>query len=161
MLHRGGNILPFVPALLQLSSDFGGGISRPSLGGVEGDDAHRTASRISISRYVPSSSSVRRQARPTQTPKASSSTRYMSWSASCGTIDGERCILYSRCNADAARRPSITKTERPRSANLLQMPRGLMCKLRQRGRNYGGPAGSRGIDPSMQPPPAQQLLGRS
>src|SRR5258708_21535297 len=47
----------------------------------------------------------------------------------------------------------ITKTERPRSANLLQMPRGLMCKLRQRGRDYGGPAGSRGIDPSLQPLP--------
>ena len=29
-----------------------------------------------------------------------------------------------------------------------------MCKLRQRGRSYGGPAGSRGIDPSLQPPPA-------
>ena len=28
-----------------------------------------------------------------------------------------------------AGRPSITKTERRRSANLLQMPRGLMCKL--------------------------------
>ncbi len=49
--------------------------------------------------------------------------------------------------------PSITKTERPRSANLLQMPRGPMCKLRQRGRGYGGPAESRGIDPSLQPPP--------
>ena len=31
---------------------------------------------------------------------------------------------------DRAGRPSITKTERLRSANLLQMPRGLMCKLR-------------------------------
>lgn len=49
--------------------------------------------------------------------------------------------------------PPITKTERPRSANLLQMPRGLMCKLRQCGREYGGPAGSRGIDPSLQPLP--------
>jgi hypothetical protein len=31
-----------------------------------------------------------------------------------------------------------------------------MCKLRQRGRGYGGPgpAGARGIDPSLQPPPA-------
>ena len=30
-----------------------------------------------------------------------------------------------------------------------------MCKLRQRGQGYGGrpPAGSRGIDPSLQPPP--------
>jgi hypothetical protein len=27
-------------------------------------------------------------------------------------------------------RPSITKTERLRSANLLRMPKGLMCKLR-------------------------------
>ena len=26
--------------------------------------------------------------------------------------------------------PLITKTERPRSANLLQMPRGLMCNMR-------------------------------
>jgi hypothetical protein len=61
---------------------------------------------------------------------------------------------------DRTGRPSITKTERPRSANLLQMPRGLMCKLRQRGRDYGGPAGSRRIDPSLQPlPPSQQLLG--
>jgi hypothetical protein len=34
------------------------------------------------------------------------------------------------------------------------MPKGLVCKLRQRGRGYGGPAGSRGIDPSLQPPPA-------
>jgi hypothetical protein len=54
---------------------------------------------------------------------------------------------------DRTGRPSITKTERPRSANQLQMPRGLMCKLRQRGREYGGPAGSRGIDPSLQPFP--------
>src|SRR5258707_11793950 len=60
----------------------------------------------------------------------------------------------------AGRAPSITKTESPRPANLLQMPRGLMCKLRQRGRGYGGPAGSRRIDPSL-PPPAQQLLGPS
>ena len=72
-------------------------------------------------------------------------------------IDGERYI--SRRNADAARRPSITKTERLRSTNLLQMPRDLMCKLRPRGQGYEGrrPAGSRGIDPSLQP--AQQLLG--
>jgi hypothetical protein len=29
-----------------------------------------------------------------------------------------------------------------------------MCKLRQRGRGYAGrPAGSRGIDPSLQPSP--------
>jgi hypothetical protein len=48
---------------------------------------------------------------------------------------------------------SITKTQRPRAANLLQMPKGLMCKLRQRGRDFGGRAGSRGIDPSLQPPP--------
>ena len=51
-------------------------------------------------------------------------------------------------------RSSITKTEeRCRSANLLQMTRGLMCKLRQCGRGYGGlgPAGCRGIDPSLQP----------
>ena len=56
---------------------------------------------------------------------------------------------------DRPGRLSITKTERPRSANLLQMPRGLMCKLRQRGRDYGGhrPAGSPGIDPSLQPLP--------
>jgi hypothetical protein len=58
------------------------------------------------------------------------------------------------------RRNVQIKTERPRSANLLQMPRGLMCKLRQRGRDYRGPAGSRGIDPSLQPfPLSQQLLG--
>src|SRR6476620_10498187 len=43
MLHRGRDILPFVAALLQLSSDFGRDIARPSLGGVEGDDAHRMA----------------------------------------------------------------------------------------------------------------------
>src|SRR5258707_3436403 len=49
------------------------------------------------------------------------------------------------------RQVSITRTERPRSTNLLQMPRGLMCKLRQCGRDYGGPAGPRGIDPSLQP----------
>ena len=43
------------------------------------------------------------------------------------------------------------KTGTPRSANLPQMPRGLVCKLRQRGQGYGGrPAGSRGIDPSLQ-----------
>jgi hypothetical protein len=46
------------------------------------------------------------------------------------------------------------KTERPQSANLLQMPKGLVYKLRQRGRGYGGPAESHGIDPSLQPPPA-------
>jgi hypothetical protein len=56
-------------------------------------------------------------------------------------------------------RPSITKTERPRSANLLQMPRGQMCKLRQRGRDYGGRAGSRGIDPSLQPLPFAAIAG--
>jgi ISXO2-like transposase domain len=62
-------------------------------------------------------------------------------------------LRTSRREAFWTTRPSITKTERPRSANLLQMPRGLMCKLRQRGRDYGGPAGSRGIDPSLQPLP--------
>jgi hypothetical protein len=52
--------------------------------------------------------------------------------------------------AAASTKNSITKTERPRSANLLQMPRGLMCKPRQGGRSCGGPhpAGSRRIDPS-------------
>jgi hypothetical protein len=56
--------------------------------------------------------------------------------------------------AYVGRAPSITKTERPRSANLLRMPTGLMCKLRQRGRGSGGrPAGSRGIDASLQPHP--------
>jgi hypothetical protein len=33
------------------------------------------------------------------------------------------------------------------------MPKGLMCKLRQCGRDFGRRAGSRGIDPSLQPPP--------
>src|SRR5258705_6670346 len=61
--------------------------------------------------------------------------------------------------AAAERRNSITKTERRRSANLLQMPRGLMCKLRQRGRGYGSPAASRGIDPSLQPPPWRAYMG--
>ena len=52
------------------------------------------------------------------------------------------------------RAPSITKIERRRSANLLRMPTGLMCKLIQRGRGSGGrPAGSRGIDASLQPHP--------
>src|SRR6266850_5986826 len=57
--------------------------------------------------------------------------------------------------------PSITKTERCRSANLLQMTRGLMCKLRQRGQGHAcrRPAGSRGIDPSLQPPPLRWPLG--
>jgi Protein of unknown function (DUF2721) len=57
----------------------------------------------------------------------------------------------------------FTKTEKPRSANLRQMPRGLMCKPRQCGREYGGLAASpRGIDRSLQPlPPSQQLLGPS
>jgi hypothetical protein len=52
-------------------------------------------------------------------------------------------------------RPSITRTERPRSANLLQMPRVLMCKLRRRGRDYEGHrhTGYPGIDPSLQPLP--------
>jgi hypothetical protein len=56
-------------------------------------------------------------------------------------------------------RPSITETERLRSANLLQTPRGPLCKLRQRGREYGGPAGSRGIDPSLQPLPFAAIAG--
>src|SRR3981189_3024515 len=58
--------------------------------------------------------------------------------------------------ATGARRLSLTNTDRRRSATLLQMPRGLMCKLRQRGQGYGGPgpAGARGIDPTLQPPPA-------
>ena len=60
---------------------------------------------------------------------------------------------------DRTGRPSITKTERPRSANLPQMPRGLMCKLRRRGPDYGGPAGSRGIDPSLQPLPFAAIAG--
>ncbi len=34
-----------------------------------------------------------------------------------------------------------------------------MCKLRQRGRDYGGPAESHGIDPSLQPPPFAALTG--
>jgi hypothetical protein len=42
-------------------------------------------SPITVSRQI---SSVSPQARPTQAPKASSM-MYMSWSASCGTIDGE------------------------------------------------------------------------
>jgi hypothetical protein len=56
-------------------------------------------------------------------------------------------------------RPSITETERLRSANLLQTPRGPLCKLRQRGREYGGPAGSRGIGPSLQPTPFAAIAG--
>jgi hypothetical protein len=47
---------------------------------------------------------------------------------------------------------SITKTERLRSANLLQTPRGPMCKLRQRGLECGG-QGPRAIDPLLQPLP--------
>jgi hypothetical protein len=81
--------------------------------------------------------------------------------ATARIIDGRR-VAAASCLARRAGapkkfggrgRPSITKTERPRSADLLQMPRGLMRKLRQRGRGYGGPEGSRGIDPSLQPPP--------
>ena len=55
-----------------------------------------------------------------------------------------------RASRGGEHKDSITKTERRRSANLLQMPRGLMCKLRQGGRRCGGPhpAGSRRIDPS-------------
>jgi hypothetical protein len=56
-------------------------------------------------------------------------------------------------------RPSITETERLQSANLLQTPRGPPCKLRRRGREYGGPAGSRGIDPSLQPLPFAAIAG--
>jgi hypothetical protein len=37
-----------------------------------------------------------------------------------------RNLWRPRCG----RAPSITKTERRRSANLLRMPTGLMCKLR-------------------------------
>jgi hypothetical protein len=59
----------------------------------------------------------------------------------------------ARQKNDRTGKLSIRKTERPRSANLLQMPRGLMCKLRQRGRDCGGPAGSRGIVASLQPLP--------
>ena len=57
---------------------------------------------------------------------------------------------------DRTGRPSITKTERPRSANLLQMPRSLMCKPRQRGPDYAGQ--SRRIDPSLQPVPPCWVL---
>jgi hypothetical protein len=66
--------------------------------------------------------------------------------AASGLITLGGVVRFSRTG-----RPSIKKTERPRSANRLQMPRGLMCKLRQRGREYGSPTGSRGIDPSLQP----------
>ena len=67
----------------------------------------------------------------------------------------ERVFAALSAKSHRGRTPSITKTERRRSANLLQTPRGLMCKLRQRGQGYGDrPAGSRGIDPSFQPPPA-------
>jgi hypothetical protein len=34
-----------------------------------------------------------------------------------------------------------------------------MCKLRQRGRDFGGRAGSRGIDPSLQPLPIAAIAG--
>jgi hypothetical protein len=53
----------------------------------------------------------------------------------------------------------LRKQKRPRSANLLQMPRGLMCKRRQRGRGYGGPGpeGSRGIDPSFAAAPLRAV----
>jgi hypothetical protein len=62
-------------------------------------------------------------------------------------------------SARAALRRSITKTERLRSANLLQTPRGPMCKPRQCGQEYGGPAGRRGIDPSLQPLPFAAIAG--
>jgi hypothetical protein len=56
--------------------------------------------------------------------------------------------------------PRFTKTERPRSANLLQMPRGLMCKPRRGGREKGGLApSSRGIDRSLQPLPVAAIAG--
>jgi hypothetical protein len=72
-----------------------------------------------------------------------------------GSSNGRDQLIQEAGNKQhRGRAPSITKTERRRSANLLQMPRGLMCKLRQRGRSYGGPVGSRGIDPSLRPPPA-------
>ena len=76
-----------------------------------------------------------------------------------GTTGLPKGVYYSHDLEDKlvppgiARRPSrnsITKTERRRSANLLKMPRGLMCTLRQGGRGCGGPhpSGSRRIDPS-------------
>ena len=68
-------------------------------------------------------------------------------------------LSNSRAKIDRTGEPSITETEKPRSANLLQMPRGLMCKLRQRGRDYGGRAGFRGIDPSLQPLPFAAIAG--
>ena len=72
----------------------------------------------------------------------------------------ERVFAALSAKSHRGRTPSITKTERRRSANLLQTPRGLMCKLRQRGRGYAGrPAGSRGIDPSLQRP-LRWLLAR-
>jgi hypothetical protein len=43
---------------------------------------------------------------------------------------GERDPIKLKLAATIDLKPSITKTERCRSANLLQMPRGLMCKLR-------------------------------
>jgi hypothetical protein len=62
---------------------------------------------------------------------------------------------------DRTGRPSITKTERPRSASLLQMPRGLTCNLRQREREYGGPAGSLGIVPPFAAVAGAVLHGRA
>jgi hypothetical protein len=65
-------------------------------------------------------------------------------------------------NVDRTGGPSITKTETLRSANPPQMPKGLMCKLGQHGREYGGPAGSRGIDPSCSRSPLRSnCWGRS
>ena len=59
------------------------------------------------------------------------------------------------------RAPKNDRTGRPRSPKhkdleqqtYCKCPKGLMCKLRQRGRDFGGRAGSRGIDPSLQPLP--------
>ena len=55
-----------------------------------------------------------------------------------------------------ALRTCVRKTERRRSANLLQMTRGPRYKLRLCGQGYGGrsPARFRRIGPSFQPPPA-------
>jgi len=81
----------------------------------------------------------------------------LSITRNCGGWRGGHNGGSARSVADAfPNAPSITKTERCRSANLPQMTRGLMCKLRQRGQGHAcrRPAGSRGIDPSLQPPPA-------
>jgi hypothetical protein len=72
------------------------------------------------------------------------------WRGKCESRRGLFAVRQHRSNA-----PSITKTETCRSANLLQMTRGLMCKLRPHGRGCGGPAGSLGTDLSLQPLPLQ------